>query len=375
MSRVIFFAIFAGIFAGRLYQTRPAEIAAGQAVKITGHISQLPYLKGSDQIISVGQYRARISSKPPFFYGQKIQLIGTASPQVPGQFLTRYWLYQPEIQLVSATGWRQNFWRIRGSLVAFRKQLAGIFAQVLPSPHAELLAGMVLGQKSNLPERFYEALRKTGTLHVVVASGQNIAIVTGFLLALLPWLVSRRKAVFFALLGAVCYILLTGAEPPVVRAGIMAGLSFLAESGGREGAGKRLLLFSAAVMLLVSPWLVFELSFQLSFAATAGLLWLYPKLRRWRPFRVPLVGDGLATSLSAQLAVAPLLFWQFGRLSLVSPAVNALVGVTVPFLMALGLVIIALGLVWLPSAQLVAWLAWPLLEWFIKIVEIFGGRM
>ncbi len=181
-------------------------------------------------------------------------------------------------------------------------------------------------------------------------------MVARFLILLLVLIVSRPKALVLAALGVIFYILMVGAEAPVVRAGIMAILAYVAQAIGREEEGTIALLIAAGVMLMISPLILFDIGFQLSFAATAGILWLYPVLARFvketplqRSLLFIIFGEALAMTLAAQLGVMPILLTNFGQISVLSPLINTLVLWTVVYVMALGFVLAFLSLTAKPA--------------------------
>jgi len=126
-------------------------------------------------------------------------------------------------------------------------------------------------------------------------------------------------------------------------------------------------------MLLISPLILFDIGFQLSLTATAGILLIYPLLKEKRVFDFPVFGDDLATTLAAQIGVTPILLANFGNLSWFSPFINALVLPLIPLLMNLGGIVVLFGLVSRLIAQLLGWLLWLPLTYFVKLIEFFGG--
>jgi competence protein ComEC len=376
MKRLVFacfLIILAPLYLFRLSQTPVYQIPENKEIKIIGRITQQPYLKGSNQIIRVGPITVKTEIFPKFLYGQRVEIVGKFTSQVIGPFQRRFFANYPAIRLAYEDGKNGGKADFLTFLTQTRGHLENSIAQLLPEPQASLLTGIVFGVKKQMPIEFWESLRRTGTLHIVVASGQNINIVAWFLIELLTWVISRRKAVLMATLGVTFYILLIGAEPPVVRAGIMAVMAYLALVLGRESDGTLGLLLAAAIMLLAQPLLLFDISFLLSFAATAGILWFYPILRQKRPFSFRFGGIALATTMAAQIGVLPLLLIFFGQVSILSPLINVLVVWTVPILMALGLVLALLGLFLKPLAIVLGWFAWLLLTYFVKVVEISGS--
>ena len=200
--------------------------------------------------------------------------------------------------------------------------------EAMPESDAAAVFAMVFGGYEGLRPELVEAFTATGLVHILSVSGSHITLLAG----LAAWLASafslRRGlaavAVAFAVFG---YAALSGFVAPAVRAAIMGGLSFFALTAGREYDGRRILVIVALAMLFVSPLLLFDVSFQLSFAATAGLLCLSPRLREWS-FFAPLpraLRDGFALTLGAQLATLPICAWYFHVVSLSSLVANLLV--------------------------------------------------
>ena len=414
----ILLILFVPLYLFRLSQVSEYKIPENKPVKVVGRIIQQPYLKDSYQIISLGPILITTSRFPGYFYGEKIQVIGKFQKRVMNPFQVQYFTYFPAIQKIEGQDLRLEKFNLRQILFKTRGRIEEELSSLLPEPEGGLLLGVLFGIKKQMPENFWQNLRKTGTLHLVVASGQNVTLVAGFLIETLVIFISRRKAVVLAMIGIILYVLMVGAEAPVVRAGIMIGFTYLAQIFGREQNGGVGLVFAAAVMLLLSPLMLFDIGFQLSFMAMAGIITIYPRLkvktlgspagnfdsasdslakkrlllsevigaRNVKPYKIwqapsvfsrlfslPILGDGLAVTLSAQLATLPILLSNFGQISFLAPLINALVLPTIPFIMSLGGILAALSLVVKPLAQLLAWFVWLFLVWFVKIVEGFAS--
>ncbi len=256
-------------------------------------------------------------------------------------------------------------------LGAQRKALDQRISQILPSLQAELLSGILLGQNKDLPGEFKLALRDTSTLHIVVASGQNLSMVAGFFLVL-SGLVKQRVAIFLSLIAVVTYTLLTGLQVPILRAALMFSLSSLAQLFGRQKDGLRILIMTASLMLLVNPSWVSDLSFQLSFLATLGIVVAAPILLKYLKI-LPLIGQDLSVTLGAQLMVTPIIIQDFHQLSLVSVVTNLLIGWTIPFIMILGTIMVILSFVSTGLAWLLGIMTSVLLTYFIYIVHFFAS--
>jgi competence protein ComEC len=368
---ILIFFVFFYLF--RLHRLSSIEIPENEVVILRGRVSQQPYLKGSYQVISLSSVVIKTDRFPGFFYGEKIEVTGKFEKKVINPFQTSYYAYFPTIRRVEEEKKLGFLTSFKLALYCFRGRLETTIAQLLPEPQASLLMGVLLGAKKEMPENFLKNLRDTGTLHIVVASGYNLSVVAGFLVSGLVWFVSRKKALFFAFLGIVFYSLMVGAEPPVVRAAIMASLAFGAEYLGRPRSGLVGLMTAGSLMILLSPLILFDIGFQLSLMATAGILLIFPLLRELKFFRLPVLGDGLATTLSAQIGVTPILLANFGNFSCLSPLINALILPLIPLLMNMGGITVLFGLVSKPVAKMLAILLWLPLTYFVKLVEWFGN--
>jgi competence protein ComEC len=368
---LIILLIFLSLYLLRLNSLKPSQIPDGSQIRLVARVSSQPYLSGSKQIIRLGQFLVVTEPFPQYFYGQKLEVVGTCQVKVINRWKMDFVLNYPTIRVIEEDESLNIQTKIVTGLLSFRRRLEDIFSRLLPEPQASLLSGIVLGTRRQMPKNFQQNLQKTGTIHVIVASGYNISVVAGLLISVILRFIKRQFALFLSFLGILAYTLMAGAEPPVVRAAIMGSLTFLAQFLGREKDGVRALFFAGGVMLLANPLILFDLGFQLSFLATAGILFLGPKLSG-KIFRLPGLGENLRTTLAAQLGVLPILLANFGQISFLSPLVNVLVLPVVPLIMILGAITAIFGLVWQPLAQIAIWFAWVPLTYFIKIVEWFG---
>ncbi len=265
---------------------------------------------------------------------------------------------------------------------AFEKKID----EILPEPQGSFLKGLLLGDRESLPQNLVENFKRTGTTHIVALSGYNITLVARFFLAVLLFLtVPFYLSFWIASLAIILFIVMVGASPSVVRAGIMGILVLLANREGRPYSMTNALVFAGAVMIFQNPKVLrFDVAFQLSFLSTLGLIYLSPRLEKFLSFhrsdsvlsprREPsFLKRTLIETLSAQFAVLPLLIYLFGRVSLVSPLSNIFVLLAVPYSMATGFIAILLGFIYQPLGQVLGWVVWILLEYKLKIVELFAG--
>lgn len=245
--------------------------------------------------------------------------------------------------------------------------------QILPEPQASLLNGIIFGIKTKLPEYFYEALITSGTIHIVVLSGQNISLLTKIVSEFtLP--LGRRLSIGISTLSIFIYVLFVGAQPPLTRAAIMASISLLSVYFGRQNWSLLSLFLAAGTMLLVNPGLINQISFQLSFLSTLGII-LFGKIKQtkqsnwwqnfWQEIRI-----SLRVTLAAQVFTLPVIFMYFKRVSLISPVSNLLIGWLIAPIMCLGFLACVLGIIYLPLGKLVALIVWVPLTFLKLVVEI-----
>lgn len=267
---------------------------------------------------------------------------------------------------------QQGGWDLKQDfLKSYRQSLDQQISRFLPSPQAELLSGILLGQNKSLPGKLKPALRDTSTLHIVVASGQNLSLVAAFFLSL-AGLIKRKNAIAVSLMVVILYTLLTGIQVPVLRAAIMFSLASLAQIFGRQRDGWWVLALTAGLMLLVNPRWLTELSFQLSFLATFGVVVVAPVLLKALN-KVPIVGQDLAVTLAAQLMVTPVIIQSFHQVSLVSLITNVLVLWTIPFIMIGGVIMLVAGTTLTVLGQAAGIGINVLLTFFIYIVQYFAS--
>ncbi len=268
---------------------------------------------------------------------------------------------------------------------SMRSRLAENLAEVLPEPQASLAQGVILGIRGNIPQELRSDFTRSGTAHLLAISGLHLGIMAGVLLSAGLWVFGRRYYLYVWLaLGVIwLYVLITGMHLPVVRSAIMASLFLLAELLGRQRSAIVALTFAAAVMVGVSPYILGSVSFQLSFLAMAGLVYLFPIFRNLgRRATAAILGeDGTAASianvsvdtmsatLGAVVAVWPVVAYYFGIVSLVGPLATFLALPALPAVIVIGAVTAVLGLAVMAIAQVVGWLAWLFLSYMILVVS------
>ncbi len=268
------------------------------------------------------------------------------------------------------------------ALYRFKAHALRTLLTLLPEPQASLLAGILLGVESGIPADLRDAFIATGTSHIVAISGFNMSLVAAAMIQLARRLAKGRGELPLALGGIWLYTLLVGASAAVVRAAVMATVALVARKAGRRIHGPTSLAAAVWVMLTLNPYTLWDAGFQLSVAATLGmLLYVEPLSRRvegmvahllpsaWVPRAMALLDDALVVTLAAQITTMGIVVGIFRRLSLVSLLTNLLILPLQPFVMLLGGAALLTGLAFEPLGQAVGWGAWVFLTLTIEAVR------
>ncbi len=379
-------------------------------LKVRGRIDSVPMVRSGVQSFKVGRVwveAGEVGKYEEYLYGERLIVIGKPETRVLNNIFSQIWLINPEIYAFDDMPLREkkqfgnNFSPLTelikiSSLIRLKCQQ--IYIKVFTEPQASLLSGIVLGKSDFMDWNFWRALKITGTLHIIAASGMNVTMVAKVVMGSLVLIVSRKMAYFVSVISILIYCLLAGGSAAVVRAGLMAGIAFSALAFGRESEGGWLLFLAAGAMLLINPLLIVDVGFQLSVTAMLGMIYVRPVISRILNlesrimggkdeiknkkakngfagnslFR-KLIGNNLLDTLSAQVGTMPVLYFTFGQVQPLAFLPNLMVVPLVPMLMILGFVILAAGLIWLPFAYPLGWLAWPPLTYFVEVIEWWGG--
>ena len=222
--------------------------------------------------------------------------------------------------------------------VQIRQNVLNSLKNIMPENNANTIYAMLFGGYSDIDQELLDAFATTGIIHILSVSGSHISLLIGFILSL-GNLVKLPKNISLIILIFVVgfYAILCGCVPPVIRASVMGLLSAIALNFNRENQAANLLSITALIMLLLEPLLLFHISFQLSFASTAGLIYIMPVLVSKFSFLPRFIADNLALTLSAQIMAFPLIAWYFNSLSLSSLLANLIIMPPLEFVIILGL--------------------------------------
>ena len=403
-------ALAALLGAGRYQLSQPAIDAGHLAhyndsgwLTVQGHISAEPSVRDTYTQLQItaerlddgesrrdvrGKLVASIPHYPAYEYGDRLRISGLLqTPPVLDDFDYRDYLaargvhslmYRPQVALEAGTrgsGLLRQTYRIK-------RRLREVIEGILPNPDAGLLSGILLGLSHTLPDNLYEDFRATGLLHIIVISGWNISLVLQAVMVSSGRWLHRWLSLWACLALVLLYTLFVGPSPPVVRAALMGVLFVVGQLIGRRTHAPTSLAAASLFMTAWNPLLLWSVSYQLSFAATLGLIVIEPLISRdvhtataSRSDRGPRgegirgIRDLLVATVAAQIATLPLLWSHFGQVSIISPLANLLVLPAQPAIMALGAAATAVGALSPSLGRAAGWAVWPFTRYSIVIVQ------
>lgn len=392
LASILFLGIISFQISDYYGQKNSSAYLNGRFIKTTGIVYDEPEFKESSVWLRVElkdgyQGKILIKTKPyakDFQYGDEIGFEGKL--EEPQNFLDfDFKAYLAKEGIYSIVNYSKleivknnQGSAIKSTLLKIKNSFEEKINEILPEPESSFLGGLLLGERQSMSQDLKEKMQKSGTTHLVALSGYNITIICSAVLSLLLFFGLRRNIAFWlSVLFIISFVLMTGASASVVRAGIMGILFLLSQRIGRLYHPRNALFLAGIVMILVNPKILrFDFAFQLSFAATLGLIYFYPFFGRifksdqpsflsWRSI--------LATTLSAQLAVLPLIILRFGYFPVVSPLSNIFILSLIPVTMLLGFLTGVLGFVFSGLAGVFGFLPYLLLKAEILIISFFGS--
>ena len=227
----------------------------------------------------------------------------------------------------------------------WRGQLKLSLNHYLDAQEAGAMAAIVLGDRGQIPKEINTVFRHTGTGHILVIAGLHMAMMTAMVIFVLKLIrIPRSWQVFLSILLVFTYALLTGGSVPVVRAAFMASIILAAFTVELESDSLNSLSFAALIILLMDASNLFEISFQLSFAAVAAIVILYTPLEKRLSFCPKWLACALSVSTAAWIGITPFQIWHFGTISPVALVANLFIVPLLDLTVALGLSLAIAGL-------------------------------
>lgn len=323
-------------------------------------------------------------------YGDRLLLEGRlVFPSLagnPGQFDYRSFLKRKGIYTLLTVGAKNVIEILEdnqgnsviGFALKFKRRMESIIASNLPSPHKELLAAMMLGNREQLPDRWKEIFIKTGTFHILAISGLHVGLVLsifafGFKIIHFP----RKASFVLIILLLFIYALITGARPSVLRATIMAAVFLVGLLLERDVDIYNSIALAGLIILFIHPLQLFDAGFQLSFIAVISIIYLTPRIERLfhnKKVKYFLV-KSFSVSTSAWLGVAPLIAYYFNIVTPITILANLIVIPLMFIIIVTGFCLVSLG----PIAEILAFAlgkaSWLSLVVLTQVVSLLRHRI
>ena len=337
-------------------------------------------------------------ARPFLRHGDTLRLTGSVErPEPIGDFDYAAWL---ESQGIAGVMWARQAELVAaggGSPAAglhrVRSALASSIQRAVPEPESGLGQALLLGIRTELPHGVRDAFRTAGMSHLLAISGLHVGIVMALTLAAASAATGRNHPAAIGITALVVwgYAVLSGLDPPVVRAAIMGSLYLAQGLLGRGMRGLTALLLAGAVMVVIEPSLIASLSFQLSFTAMAGVILGLPVITalsaavsaaasggyaaRWGGYGLSLLIASAVISTTTTLATLPLVAWHFGEIPLMSVPATMLAMPAMPAALLGTAVTSAVGLLLPPLGTALGTLAWAPLAWLIRVADAMPPAM
>ncbi|MDP4009571.1 MAG: ComEC/Rec2 family competence protein [Candidatus Shapirobacteria bacterium] len=247
--------------------------------------------------------------------------------------------------------------------------------QTLPFREAGLLAGMLLGDKSGFDNTFYENLKQTGLIHLVVVSGTNVMLISKTLIENLAKYLGRKRIIILTLFIIWWYVGISGWEIPVVRAAILVSIFYWAQILGRKYNIGRGFGLTVLIMILFSWQIIKEVSFWLSFMAFFGVIsvdMVFKPDGKKMCMREEIILQS-RTVVWVSLLISPILALIFGKISLISPISNVLVLVLVETITLVGFAGTLIGIFLPIIGEIILWAIYPMLKYMAVIIDGLGS--
>jgi len=310
-----------------------------------------------------GKVLVKVLKKNDFAYGDRLFLLGKLYRPFSfskGEFNYKVYLKHQNIYLIlsikkDGSMVKQLDKNVGNPLKSFafriRHKMKAAIVKNLSPFSAGILNAIILGERQNLSAHTRDVLVYSGTVHIIAISGLHLGIVAFIILLILKIIkIPRKPRYILTILLLIVYCILTGANTPVIRATIMAATLLLGYFLEREVNIYNSLSLAALIILMVNPWQLFEVSFQLSFLSVISIVWLSPKIKSLfleKLNKIPWIGfliSIFSVSFAAWLGLLPLIAYYFRILSPITILANMIIVPYMTIIVASGFSLALIGI-------------------------------
>jgi len=364
----------------------------GKSVELTGVVSEDPDIRLKNKHLNIQidgkdvNILVFVGRDEEVSYGDEVKVKGIL--EVPENFTTNagkefnykrylankdiyYLIKNADIKVIS----NGHGSRVKSLLYKLRNSFIKNINKVIPMPESDLANGLILGVRGGFDEDTQQEFINTGTIHIIALSGYNVSIVANSVMKVFNLILSTTLSIVLGVIVILLFIIMTGASSTAIRAGIMATIMLLGKMTERKYIAGRALVVAGLVMVAYDPRIFVDMSFQLSFVATFGVLYVTPKIFGWFKF-VPIrfgFREMVASTVAATISVLPILLNLTGVLSLVSLPANFLILLIIPTVMLLIFITGAFGFI-LPILGVVfGYISYLFLLYMLSVIHFFGS--
>jgi competence protein ComEC len=264
---------------------------------------------------------------------------------------------------------------IKSALFKFRQAFMKNIGRVISPPKSDLSDGLILGARGGFDQKTRDEFIATGTIHIIALSGYNVTIVAEGVMKIIGLALAGIVSIIIGIFVVILFVIMAGASATAVRAGIMAVILLFARMTGRTYDAGRGLVIAGLIMIAYDSRVITDISFQLSFIATAGVLFVTPKTIKWVKFLPMRFGfrELVATTIAATISVLPLLLYATGILSIVSLPANILILPLIPLTMFASFLVGVFGFISPVLSIPFAYIADLLLSYILSIIHFFAS--
>lgn len=355
----------------------------GEVLELTGRICLEPDLRRDDVRYFIcpqdydGRFLVKSNLYPRFEYGDVVTVAG----RLETPFEEKEFSYKNYLRIFKTDSLMQPVSGLRlveegsgflNGLFNFKNWFLSKLEYQLMEPASSLVAGLVLGVRKGFSDTVMEQFNLTGLTHIIAVSGYNVSMIIVIINSLLGF-VPRQLRFYLITVFLILFMIITGGSASVVRAVIMGVIALAALESGRQQFFARTIILTALIMGLWNPaFVMYDAGMHLSFLSTLGVVYLAPMLDfKWLPESGG-IREAFILTIAAQLATMPILIFQFGRISLVSPFANLAVAPLLPLCMLFGFM--SFVFVWSGVMGWIFTILTSVCSWFLfKFVEFFAA--
>jgi competence protein ComEC len=372
-----------------------------QVLTINGIIFREPDVRDNHQKLKVKVDNSTIlvttSKYPEYQYLDQIQLTGKLETPIESEdgvpsgsyknYLLKDGIYSvmgfPKIEVLNR-GPSSIFSFFYSGILWSKQKIRVSIQRNFSPPYSSILEGTILGDNGAMTNDLKNKLNITGLRHIIAVSGTHVVILSSIIMSFLLFMGFWRSQAFYIAIVFICiYIILTGLPASGIRAGIMGGLFLLAQKLGRQTMGSRAIAIACAIMLSINPLLLFyDVGFQLSFLAIMGLVYLEPFIKMFIKFLLKTILRRqvkaenfvtiVSTTFAAQIFTLPIMVYNFGNISFVSPITNLLILPVVYWLMVFGFLFSFVSVFSSVLGSILSVPCWFLLTYFVVVIDLFS---